>query len=391
MMSKRSTAVLAAAIGLALVLGPVTAGAASAAGTASTAGTTAGGWDAGSIAARMAAQAAMIRGQQRSTGAILHGSGGVNPYFGNYAALGLLAEGSPASVTAAERWVDWVYAHLNTAPTADGGRYTIDDYAIVKGAEVSTGSYDSVDSYAATTLMVVAQLWKDGDAAAKSTLVSRIGAYEHVANLLGSSPAGIRKASGLTQATFTYNVAYLMDNAEVYAGLRDFAALESALGRTAQAATYGSWAATTRAAIIAKQWNAQTSLWSWHDSVTPTLSGAFYAQSMAQYFPVDFGVVPAGDARAADSWAAITARWPGWRSNQLGQAEAATPMAYAAALMGDTSGARAMLDDIAAQYSSGWHYPTVQTGSITTWWSPAQAGWYIRTLQLLEPSASAGR
>jgi hypothetical protein len=389
----RSAARLAGAIGLALLLGQLPAGPASAADelAAPHAGSTDTGWDAESIASRTAEQAAMIRGQQRPSGAILHGSGGVNPYFGNYAALGLLAEGSSASVAAAARWLDWVHAHLNTAPTADGGRYTIDDYAIVQGAEVDRHSYDSVDSYAATTLMVAAQLWQRGDSATKAGVVDRMEALERVADLLGPAPTGVRKTSGLTQATFTYNVAYLMDNAEVASGLRDFAALENSLGRGAQASTYGGWAETVRTAIIATQWNAQRSLWSWHDSVAPTLSGPFYAQSMAQYFPVVFGVVAPDDPRALASWTELTSRWPDWRSNRLDRAEAATPMAYAAALVGDTSGARAMLDDIAGQYSSGWHYPTVKTGSITTWWSPSQAGWYIRTLQLVESSASTGR
>ncbi|MFK3670559.1 hypothetical protein ACI2IX_10330 [Leifsonia aquatica] len=372
--------VVSLAIGAGMVLVPDPATASDHTETVATA-------SASSTASRMGDQAAFIRSQQRSSGAILHGSGGINPYFGNFAALGLLEEGSSPSIAAADRWLGWVLAHLNIDPTIDGGRHTIYDYAIVGGQEVSRGTYDSVDSYAATTLTLANALWKKGDESIRTGLAEHVEVLEKVARLLDDAPAGVRKPSGLTQATFTYNVAFLMDNAEVYQGLRDFAEFESALGRLESAATYNAWAEMTRGAILGKHWNSATKLWSWHDSVVPNLSGPFYAQSMAQYYPVLFGVVDADDSRAVASWTALSARWPEWRRNDLGSAEAATPMAYAAALMGDTAGARAMVDDIDAQYAPGWHYPTAASGTLTTWWSPAQAGWYIRTLALLESAA----
>lgn len=395
--TRRATAVtMGVAFGVALLLSPLLASPASAGHRAQTHGVAVErvqgpriGWHDDAMSSRMSEQAALIRPRQRASGAITHGSGGVNPYFGNFAALGLLAEGSPASNVAAGRWFDWVHAHLNTSPAVDGGRYTIYDYALVGGAEVARDSYDSVDSYAATTLSLAAELWRVGDDATKATVVERLSDLEKVAQLLDYAPAGVRKASGLTQATFAYNVAYLMDNAEVYAGLSDFAALQGGLGRAEQAATYASWAETGRAAILRAQWKEAKSLWSWHDSVTPELPGSFYAQGMAQYFPVLCGVVSARDTRAIASWHALTARWPDWRANALSRAEAATPMAYAAVLMGDADGARAMLDDTADQYSPGWLYPTSSGGTLTTWWSPSQAGWYIRTLRLLETDASS--
>jgi hypothetical protein len=72
-----------------------------------------------------------------------------------------------------------------------------------------------------------------------------------------------------------------MDNAEVYSGLRDFAQLQTLLGRTAQATYYSSWASTTKNAIIAKLWNSANNNWDWAYANSSN-TNVFYAQGTAQ-------------------------------------------------------------------------------------------------------------
>lgn len=337
---------------------------------------------------RIARQVGFILSQQRASGAIQHGSGGINPYFGNFAALGLLEEGSPEAVVAADRWHDWVYDHLNRTTDVQGIRYTIYDYKIVNGAEVSEQKYDSVDSYTATNIMVAAELWECGDSETREKIASRITTYEQMANLLNySPPTGLRKPSGLTQATPQWNLGYAMDNSEVSRGLQDLVRLETHLGRTSAATYYGNWAATTKRAILSTVWNDTNQTWNFHDSTPSTLMSFYNGGGSAQYFPLINHVVDADDPRAVSSWRAITTRWPDWSTNKLGMASTVTPMAYAAALMGDTDGGQTMLDDIHARYAPEWHFPSscdADDCNAYGWWSASQAGWYIRALKALD-------
>lgn len=334
-----------------------------------------------------AAHAAYILSKQRATGAIPHGSGGINPYFGNYAALGLLAVGTSDATDGAARWFAWVLAHLNRVGEANGLAYTIDDYRLQAGQEIATGSSDSVDSYAATTLSLATALHASGDLDAQALVAGSIDDLERVAALLTDpAPHGVRKASGLTQATAEYNVGYLMDNAEVFAGLHDFARLEHALGHSEHAEEMRRWAERTRTAVL-HMWNPSTETWNDYDRHAATLSGGFYPQGMAQIFPVLHGVVAPDDPRAISAWRSVTEAWPGWRTSEFGRSSPVATFAAAAALMGEPAGAHAMIDDFTERYAPGWGIPTncdVATCS-GGWWYPSASGWTIRVLRAAGP------
>lgn len=381
----RTAALAAVALAAAIPLGLIPLGLA--APTAAHATPAAPASQASAPAEQIQTHVALILSKQRASGAIMHGSGGINPYFGNSAALGLLAAAragiaAPDAVGGAIRWYDWVLAHLNRGGDAKGLFFTIDDYRLQGDAEVATGSYDSVDSYAATTLSLADALYASGNPTAQQRVTGSIGDLERVAALLThAAPQGVRKASGLTQATSTYNVGYLMDNAEVFAGLHDFARLEGALGRTTQAASAAQWAETTRTAIL-HMWNDRTGTWNDYDRHTATLTGAFYPQGMAQIFPVLHGVVAPGDARAVRAWQSVTTAWPGWRASGFGMASPVATFAATAALMGDPAGARAMVDDFTARYAPDWGFPSScdAASCATGWWYPSASGWTIRAL-----------
>jgi hypothetical protein len=87
----------------------------------------------------------------------------IGPYLASFAAVGLAqatrVTGDRSYVAAAWRWLDWYAAHQ------DAQGY-VQDYDVVNGAAVSTGTADSTDSYAGMFLVTTrAALVVSGDVA----------------------------------------------------------------------------------------------------------------------------------------------------------------------------------------------------------------------------------
>lgn len=172
----------------------------------------------------------------------------VVPYFGCFAAQGLLAEYARTRrevyLRSAARWARWYADHQNP----DG---TIFDYKGRAGAWSSTNHFDSSDSYAAVYLELLRQL------------------YRLDPNSVGSYRESIRKAiagidltmqpCGMTLAKPTYPVMYTMDNVETLQGLRAAAELERALGDADLAAHASQEADRMESAVDSMQWDAARS------------------------------------------------------------------------------------------------------------------------------------
>lgn len=151
------------------------------------------------------------------------GSLTVNPYFADFAALALLGGGETYH-GAVRDYILWHFGHLNTAEEDYNGLDgTIYDYAVrlENGKLVdeqvvikSNGkpSYDSVDSYAATFLCVLAEYY--GQTGDKALLQENAGDIQRIFTCLASLFDG-----GLTWSKPDYRIKYLMDNCEVYEGL----------------------------------------------------------------------------------------------------------------------------------------------------------------------------
>lgn len=145
----------------------------------------------------------------------------VNPYFADFAALALLddAEKYAGNVKA---YMDWHFAHLNTAEEDFGGLDgTIYDYIVtmkngaIESEAVSTpenaDSYDTTDSYAATFLTVLDKyLSKTGDSA---YITENAEDIKRITNVMFAT-----LQNGLTYAKHNHRIKYLMDNCEVYEG-----------------------------------------------------------------------------------------------------------------------------------------------------------------------------
>lgn len=328
-------------------------------------------------------QVNFLLSKQLPSGAILGTGTKITPYFANIGALGLLAANTTASRAGALKWMQWYLAHLNVATTNVPAGSVFDyNYDPAAKTETPTGDFDSVDSYASTTLNVAYRAYSSGDAGLRSYVSTNIGTYEAIANLLTyGSPIGVRIQAGnpdadLTDAKPSYLVAYTMDNAEVYSGLRDFAQLETLLGRTAQATYYSSWADTTKNAIISKLWNPTKNNWDWAYANSSN-TNVFYAQGTAQLWPTIFGVVMPNDSKAISSWAQFSASYPTWFAGAIPDGYPWVSIVRAAQLMGETANADNYLTNVHSRYAPGFTQPTSCGQAPCGDWHNSESGWFI--------------
>ena len=338
-------------------------------------------------------QVAFILGNQLASGAITSFDTKITPYFANVAALGLLDANTAPSRTGALKWMQWYLGHLNVAgpnvPTNSVFDYT---YDAATNTETPTGDFDSVDSYASTTLNLAFEAYSSGDPVLQNFVSSNIAKYEAVANLLnfgGSTGVRIETGpdAGLTIAKPSYPIAYTMDNAEVYSGLADFARLESALGRSAQSSYYGSWATTTKDAIVSKLWNPANNNWDWAFANASNI-GVFYAQATAQLWPILYGVVAPTDPKAISAWSQFSAAYPTWYSGGIPDGYPWVSISRVAQLMGDTAHADAYLTNVHSRYAPGFVFPSSCGAATCGRWYDNEAGWFI-SASVVSPPAIA--
>lgn len=179
-----------------------------------------------------AGEKAWILQCQNDDGLILHEQWGeeaqqrqiVYPYFSSIAALGLLAGTvTEEQADSAGRYLIWYLDHLNTAEEDPiNGDGTIYNYCVIRESgkvrSEPTREYDSVDSYAAMFFIVADAYAKKVDV---RLLLERKDDVQRVAKALLRTLG----ENGLSNAKAEYPVQYLMDNSEVYGGLRSGADL----------------------------------------------------------------------------------------------------------------------------------------------------------------------
>lgn len=238
----------------------------------------------------------------------------VNPYFSDIAVLALLDDARRYKENAV-RYMDWHFAHLNTAQEDFNGLDgTIYDYVItMKNGEIvqekismpeGGDSYDSTDSYAATFLCVVNKyVEKTGD------VQYAISHKDELVRIADVMYATLHK--GLTYAKPNHKVKYLMDNCEVYEGALAAAKLFEVIALSdsevaSMAHKCSDLAVTVKENINLKFWNfgrggyytpemtlngIPTKVFSWNK---------YYPQATAQLFPITSGVIEPETQRAKD-------------------------------------------------------------------------------------------
>lgn len=260
----------------------------------------------GSVADQIRAEADWILDAQLEDGAIPHYADQVKviPYWGNFAAMGLArATGATGDATYAEaawRWIDWYAAHQS----ADG---FITDYDVHESGVSSTGDMDSTDAYAATFLMAVSETFRaTGDRGhlrrSKRAISGAVAAIDST-----------QDSDGLTWAKPGYRWKYLMDQAEVYAGLRHAVGLAPQM-RDYGLARHASSMATGVRNGVEDLWNESTTSFDWAvDGRGWHLStdwDVFYSDALQQVWAVAFGVTTR--ERAGVIMDTFLKRYPNW-------------------------------------------------------------------------------
>jgi hypothetical protein len=225
-----------------------------------------------------------IRGRQLPNGAILMDPTSVSPnwlmpYYANLACLGWVQASKALGTTTYRAWIrawlDWYAAHMNP----DGTMY---DYTYADGQLTSRNTYDSSDSYAATFLECVERFRRDAGG------TSALRALYPAVNKAVGAILLTYQPDGLTWARPDYQVKYLMDNVEVYLGLR--AAAQSArVMRDPKWSLWEKMASQTRGAIETALWldSQQYYAWALHpNGARETRLSEWYPDIMAQLMAI---------------------------------------------------------------------------------------------------------
>lgn len=173
---------------------------------------------------------------------------------------------------------------------------------------------DSDDSYAGTMLTLAArylrasQNWAWWD---KNKARLKDVAYRNIA--MSVKPNGLTSVFQSPRSQ-TNNAGYLMDNAEVYRGLRDFAALLRERGDTADAAYYDQFAKNMGTAM-GGLFSTSTSGFRMADLSTQSET-TFYPGTTCQVFPQVFGVAELS-AYYDRAWNFFSVNSPGWETGKL--------------------------------------------------------------------------
>jgi hypothetical protein len=244
----------------------------------------------------------------------------VVPYLGNYAAWGLAVQAGRVRDMAA---LNTAWAHLGWYASAQDASGFVTDYvAGPDGSLTSTGDMDSTDAYAATFFLAADAAYQASDRIeGRSTARSRASALSRGLDGALRAVEATTDSDGLTWAKPTWRVKYLMDQAEVNAGLQAAARLFTQLadpGRAARASAGAQYVASGVSAL----WNPTTQAYDWakHEdgSQAPADLTVLYPDALEQVWAVAFGLVP--QKRATSLLARIKALHP-----ELGEPDAPMP------------------------------------------------------------------
>jgi hypothetical protein len=169
-----------------------------------------------------------LRAAQRPSGAFLRrpNEPEIIPYWGNYATIGIAATlgAKPGIAPQGWNWLNWYAAHQ------DATTGYVQDHTLINDVEVATGHHDSTDAYAGTFLIAAEAMYE------ATRCTECLKPLRHAIALAVTAIASTQDVDGLTWAQPVGRVKYLMDQAEVAAGLRSAERLAGVLNDPALAA-----------------------------------------------------------------------------------------------------------------------------------------------------------
>lgn len=294
-------------------------------------------------------QQAYIRSLQLSSGAIKdneQSNSKITPYFANLSAMALLKNPTQQNQDVVKKYIVWYLKklnastnpHLGDAPEIEGSIY--DYYA---PSEKTEGTYDSVDSYAATFLEVL-KLYAMVSEENATWLKKYASKFTLVANaMLKTIDTDTNRIPGVTSvdeddflsvASFVYDVKYLMDNCELNMGLhaaqwlKEKQIIESAADLNL---------------ILSKNTESIKNLyktdyfdyWKVKAPITMMDWSKFYPNATAQLYPHTFGIVAPESEMANKVYTLFNKHYPGWSRGEYYAEYPWAFISYAAATIND--------------------------------------------------------
>ncbi len=288
----------------------------------------------------------------------------VIPYFANLAAK-VMVDYDPSWSLA---YMDWYLCNLNV-PDKWGIEGTVYDYEMKSGQLVSTRNYDSADSYASTFLSLVSYYCEN--TGNFEFVQSNKASLDKVAGVI----LGLMDQDGLVRAKPNSGTKYLMDNAEAYRGLLDWAETLTKAGFLDDAETQRILAGTVREAVLGIMFDPKTGdyAWSlsWYGKRFPR-KGKWYPDAVSQIFLLSSGLIDLDGPEAAGIWERFNSKFPKWSLGETGDDFPWAEIAVASAVMGDTDLAGAFVGWASEKYPRR-QYP----------WHVLESSNLIRALEML--------
>jgi tetratricopeptide (TPR) repeat protein len=302
----------------------------------------------------------------------------VDPYFANLALIGLLAGPNVSGVNKLTVATNYFSCYLNNL-NSDG---TIKDYWYYLDGTVALPATapDSDDSYAATFLDAVWQYEKAGGSMAMFQTPAARAQLELIAGVMTQ----LQQANGLTVTYLdlptptTPEVSYLMDNSEVYAGLRAMSNLEALLyGDPIKAAVYATAAARVQTGIMTNLYNSATGLFDWAPGSTADLS-SWYPGTIPLAWPILFGVISPTSSIAQAQMSAIDQAWNGSAKQDWTTRTDSAAIGLAALMTGDVARTQACIGTLARNPYPLFVISPDNPGVDVAVTTVADAGWLLR-------------
>ena len=296
----------------------------------------------------------------------------ISPYFANIACRALLKVPTAANIAAVKKWMVWYMNKLNgnINPVTGNPEIAGSVYDYYGSAQTTNGTYDSVDSYAATflslakDLAVISPSDKDWLAGYSSKLILIGDALEKcIDNQANTVPStfGPDDNDGLSVDSYVHGAKYLMDNAEVNEGLKSMIWLQSNVLTNNNAAHYQVLSDANTSAIESQLWRGTMYNWNDNGSTGSTNSkwSVFYADATCQLYPGLFGVINPTSARANLLYSTFNSKYPNWSEGTVYDA-GGYPWAvvcYAAAVINDKARVVSYLNHILSFNKAGSEKP----------------------------------
>ena len=298
-------------------------------------------------------QTAYIRSLQLPSGAIKDkgaDNSKITPYFAHFAVLALLTEPTEQNLSVVKNYMSWYFSKLNGSSTEYNSKEiegSVYDYFAPN--ETTRGTYDSVDSYAATFLEIAIRFAEVSDGCVtwlkshKDELSKVASAMVKTIDCAENTLPGENANDCLSIAHYGYAVKYLMDNSEVNLGLK--AAIKLKVKGLIETSS-------DLESLLAENTSSNRGLYNESKSNYDYAKGnksswnKFYPDATAQLYPSLFGVVSASDLKSKLVYDRFNSSFPDWSTGKTYDTFPWTMIAYAAAVMGDKERVNAYITHI---------------------------------------------